>query len=125
MTAKELKEIGKDFLTLCAAGKSRQAFKLYTNNNFKHHNPFFKGDAYSLMVAMEDSSKVNPNRIFEIKHCISDGDLVAYRSYIKQTNNDAGLAVVHILKFSNDKIVEFWDLNQQIPEDMINENGMF
>ena len=120
-----LKEIGKDFLTLCAAGNSREAFKLYVAKNFKHHNAFFKGDADSLMIAMEESSKVNPNRIFDIKHIIMDDDLVAYHSYIQQSNSDSGLAVVHILKFSENKIIEMWDMHQQVPENMVNENGMF
>jgi predicted SnoaL-like aldol condensation-catalyzing enzyme len=125
MTSIAIKEIGKDFLTLCAAGNSKEAFKLYVHKNFKHHNAFFKGDADSLMIAMEESSKENPNRIFDIKHIIMDGDLVAYHSYIKQTQSDVGLAVVHILKFSDNKIIEMWDMHQPIPENMVNENGMF
>jgi predicted SnoaL-like aldol condensation-catalyzing enzyme len=125
MTSKTIKEIGKDFLTLCAAGNSREAFKLYAHKNFKHHNAFFKGDADSLMIAMEESSKENPNIVFNIKHTIMDGDLVAYHSYIKQTQSDVGLAVVHILKFLDNKIIEMWDMHQPIPEKMVNENGMF
>lgn len=119
-----IKEIGRDFLNLCASGNPEKAFSLYTHKNFIHHNPFFKGDADSLMIAMEESSKINPNRVFEIKHMIMDGDLVAYHSYIQQTQSDAGLVVVHILKFVDNKIIEMWDMHQQIPEVMINENGM-
>ena len=125
MTSKTLKEIGKDFLTLCSSGHSREAFKLYVAKNFKHHNIFFRGDADSLMVAMEEGSKENPNRVFDIKHIIMDGDLVAYHSFIQQSNSDAGLAVVHILKFSQNKIIEMWDMHQQVPENMVNENGLF
>jgi len=120
-----IKEIGKDFLTQCAAGNSREAFKLYAHKNFKHHNAFFKGDADSLMIAMEESSKVNPNKVFDIKHMIEDGDLVAYHSFIQQTHSDTGLVVVHILKFSDNKIIEMWDMHQPLPENMVNENGMF
>lgn len=125
MTSITLKQIGRDFLTLCAAGNPREAFKLFAHKNFKHHNAFFKGDADSLMIAMEESSKENPNRVFDIKHILLDGDLVAYHSYLKQTQSDVGLAVVHILKFSDNKIIEMWDMHQPIPENMVNENGMF
>lgn len=125
MTSKTLKEIGQEFLTLCAAGNSREAFKLYADKNFKHHNAFFKGDADSLMIAMEESSKENPNKVFEIKHIIKDEDMVVYHSYIKQSNNDLGFVVVHILKFSNEKITEMWDMHQEVPKDMVNENGVF
>lgn len=77
------------------------------------------------MIAMEESSKENRNRVFEIKNIIMDGDLVAYHSFIQQTQSDAGLVVVHILKFSDNKIIEMWDMHQPIPENMINESGMF
>lgn len=124
MISISIKQIGKDFLTLCAAGNSREAFKLYAHTNFKHHNAFFKVDADSLMIAMEESSKENPNRVFNIKHIIMDGDLAAYHSQIQQTQSDAGLVVVHILKFLDNKIIEMWDMHQQIPENIVNENGM-
>lgn len=120
----KLKEIAKDFLNLCAEGNSRKAFKLYVGNDFKHHNPYFKGDSDSLMVAMEQSDKVRPNEIFEIKQIIEDGNLIATHSYIRQAENSE-FAVVHILKFENEKIVEMWDVIQPFPENMINENGMF
>ncbi|MCB0751280.1 MAG: nuclear transport factor 2 family protein [Ignavibacteriae bacterium] len=118
------KEIAEDFLIKCSAGNSREAFKLYVGENFKHHNPFFKGDGKSLMLAMEESSKTSPNEIFEVKQILEDGNLVAAHSYIKQPNNYE-IAVVHILKFENKKIIELWDVIQPFPENMLNENGMF
>jgi len=120
-----LKEIGKDFLTLCAFGDSRKAFKLYVSKDFKHHNPYFKGDANSLMIAMEENSKENPNNIFEVKQIIKDKNLIAFHSYIKQSKNNLEISVVHILKFENSKIVEVWDIIQPFPEIIKNENGMF
>ena len=120
-----LKDIAKDFLTLCAFGNPREAFKLYVANNFKHHNPYFKGDADSLMIAMEESSKDSPNEIFEIKQTLQDGDLVALHSYIKQGENNLEFAVVHILKFDNFKIIDAWDIIQPFPENFTNEHGMF
>lgn len=120
----QLKEIAREFLTLCAKGSSREAFKLYASENFKHHNPYFKGDADSLIVAMEESDKVHPNKIFEIKQIIEDGNLIAIHSYIKQAEN-LEFSVVHILKFEKEKIIEIWDVIQPFPEKIINENAMF
>ena len=119
------KEIGKDFLNLCACGNPKKAFELYIHKNFKHHNAYFKGDANSLMTAMDESAKQNPNRVFEIKNIIEEDDKIVFHSFIKQSNNDLGMAVIHILKFSENKIIEMWDLAQPIPENLVNENGMF
>jgi predicted SnoaL-like aldol condensation-catalyzing enzyme len=119
------KEMAKHFLTLCARGDSREAFKLYVATEFKHHNAYFAGDAKTLMIAMEDAHKANPNKVFEIQRALEDGDLVAVHSRVKQVRNDADFAVMHIFKFNTDEIVEFWDFGQLVPEDMPNENGMF
>lgn len=119
------KEIAKDFLSLCSDGESKKAFERYADNNIVHHNPYFKGDSNSLINAMAESAQTNSNKIFEVKNIIVNTDMVAVHSYIKQENNDADFAVVHILKFKNDKIVEFWDVVQEIPANIINENGMF
>ena len=118
------KETAKEFLTLCAKGKSREAFTKYVSDNFKHHNAFFKGDKNSLMIAMEESDKEHRNEIFEIKNVLEDGNLIASHSYIRQAKN-LEFAVEHILKFENEKIVEMWDVVQPFPDNMINENEMF
>ena len=46
-------------------------------------------------------------------------------SHIKQNETDRGAAVCHIFRFENNKIVEMWDVGQLIPENMLNEMGMF
>lgn len=119
------KYIAKDFLKLAAKGHSHEAFRLYVDQNFKHHNVYFKGDANTLMLAMEESSRQNPNKTIEIHHAIADKDLVAVHSHVKQNANDSGVAVVHLFRFESGKIVELWDLGQSVPAKMINENGMF
>ncbi|MEN2398573.1 ester cyclase [Flavobacterium sp. MC2016-06] len=119
------KYIAKDFLKLASSGHSHEAFRLYIGKNFKHHNVYFKGDADTLMLAMEESSRQNPNKIFKIHHALVDKDLVAVHSHVKQNSKDSGVAVVHIFRFEEDKIVELWDLGQPVPAETINKNGMF
>ncbi|PKP12209.1 MAG: polyketide cyclase [Bacteroidetes bacterium HGW-Bacteroidetes-3] len=119
------KERAQHFLKLTSKGNSREAFKLYVDQNFKHHNVYFKGDANTLMIAMEEDAKVNPNKIFEIQRALEDGDLVAVHSRFRQNPNDTDLAVIHIFRFEKEKIVELWDFAQAAPAEMINENGMF
>jgi predicted SnoaL-like aldol condensation-catalyzing enzyme len=120
-----LKETAIDFLRLCAKGNSREGFRLFAGKDFKHHNAWFKGDAYTLMIAMEVSARVNPDKIFEIQRALEDDDLVAVHSFIKQNPQDMGAAVIHIFRFEGGKIAELWDFGQAIPEEQINENGMF
>lgn len=120
-----LKENAVSFLQLVASGNVREAYQKYTGPNFRHHNPFFRGDAHSLMLAMEENAAKNPHKILEVKRAIEEGDIVAVHSHVKQNQEDLGGAVVHIFRFHNDQIVEFWDVGQPIPDDSPNENGMF
>lgn len=120
-----LKENAVSFLQLVASGNVREAYQRYAGPNFRHHNPFFRGDAHSLMLAMEENAAKNPHKILEVKRAIEEGDIVAVHSHVKQNQEDLGGAVVHIFRFHNDQIVELWDVGQPIPTDSPNENGMF
>lgn len=125
MSTNDYKQIATDFLMLASKGNPREAFSKYVSKNFKHHNIYFKGDGESLMIAMEGNAKKNPNKIFEIKRALQDGDLAAVHSHVRQRPGDPGAAVVHIFRFQNDKIVELWDLGQAVPLETVNENGIF
>jgi predicted SnoaL-like aldol condensation-catalyzing enzyme len=118
-------EIAKSFLTLAASGKVREAYSRYVGPNFRHHNPYFRGDRESLMRAMGENATKNPDKTFEIRLTLEDKDLVATHSLVRQNPKDLGSAVVHIFRFEGDRIVELWDLGQAVPKDSPNENGMF
>ncbi len=120
------KQIAVRFLELAAAGEVDEAYSNYTAPNFKHHNPYYAGDVTSLKEGMRESAIETPNKFFEVQHVIEDGDLVAVHSKIEmQMNGLTILAVVHICRFENGKIAEFWDIGQIQPDPLVNENGMF
>ncbi|UXH45168.1 nuclear transport factor 2 family protein [Rossellomorea vietnamensis] len=119
------KEIAVSFLERVASGDVRGAFKDYTGNDFCHHNPYFRGEPESLMLAMEDNAVKNPDKRFEVKRAMADEETVAVHSHVRQNPDDPGAVVVHIFRFEHGKIVELWDIGQPIPEDPLNENGVF
>lgn len=120
-----LKEKAVSFLLKVASGKVREAYQNYIGPDFRHHNPYFRGDAESLMLAMEENAALTPHKTLEVKHSIQEGDTVVVHSYVKQNPDDLGGAVVHIFRFQDNHIVEMWDIGQAVPEDSPNENGMF
>jgi len=120
-----LKEKAVSFLQTIASGEVREAYRRYIGPGFCHHNPFFRGDAESLMLAMEENAARNPHKIFEVKCVIEEGNIVAVHSHVKQKQDDLGAVVVHMFRFHNDLIVELWDVGQPIPENSPNENGVF
>jgi predicted SnoaL-like aldol condensation-catalyzing enzyme len=119
------KDAATEFLSLVASGNIREAYRKHVDADFRHHNPNFRGDAASLMAAMEKNAAKNPDKSFEIKLALQEGDLVAVFSRVRQKPADTGGAVVHIFRFQGDRISEFWDVGQAVPEKSPNENGMF
>ncbi|MCA1055830.1 nuclear transport factor 2 family protein [Rossellomorea aquimaris] len=119
------KKSAVSFLELVASGQVREAYDRYADSGFLHHNPYFPGDAASLMRAMEENAAVNPDKVFEVKMAIEEGETVAVHSHVKQHRDDVGAVVVHIFRFRNGRIVELWDVGQPIPEESPNENGVF
>ena len=124
-TPADHKQSAIDFLQLAASGKVREAFRKHVGPNFRHHNPYFRGDADSLMAAMETASSENPNKMLEVQRALQDGTLVSVHSRVRQNPKDRGGAVVHIFRFENDRIAELWDVGMGGPEESPNENGMF
>lgn len=118
------KEIAIKFLKMIASGVIEEAFKKYVSEDFKHHNPYFKGDAKALMEAMKGDAYNNPEKELKVLRSIGDAEGVAVHSFVKQNPSDRGFVLAHFFKFQDQKIVELWDLGQAVPKEMINENGM-
>lgn len=118
-------DIATDFLKMCSRGDVRQAYDRYVAECFVHHNAHFAGDRQSLLLAMEQSAAAEPNKSFEVKHVIDGGDRVAVLSHLKRAKAGVEYAVVHIARFADGRIVELWDLGQEIPKDSPNALGMF
>jgi predicted SnoaL-like aldol condensation-catalyzing enzyme len=119
------KEAAVSFLQLVVAGKIREAYDQYISPNFRHHNPYFKGDRESLLVAMEEAETQFPGKVFKVQRVLEDGNLVAVHSSMQLKPEMQEIAVVHLFRFEGELIVEEWEVGQEVPENLPNENGMF
>src|SRR5687768_6956508 len=119
------KEAVRSFLQLAATGDASKAFDLYATPDFRHHNPFFRGDAQSLAKAMEENAAQNPEKTLHIERMIEEGDLVAAHSRVRLKPDAGDNAVVHIFRFEGDLLAELWDIGMGAPENSPNQNGMF
>jgi predicted SnoaL-like aldol condensation-catalyzing enzyme len=119
------RDAAESFMRLVGSGQVREAFRKHAAPGFRHHNPHFRGDADSLMKAMEESAAKFPDRTYEVLNVLEDKDLVAIHSRVRHTPAHRGAALVHIFRFAGERVVELWDIGQDVPEQMPNENGMF
>jgi len=119
------KDSAVSFLEMASSGQVREAYSKFIGKGFRHHNPFFEGSAGSLQAGMEENAKQNPDKVIEVKRVIAEDDFVVVHALVRHKPNDIGVALVHIFRFENGRIVELWDLGQPVPEKSPNQYGMF
>lgn len=119
------KEIALDFLNKVIAGEYDYAYQAYVDLAGKHHNMYTPAGFDSLKTGMQAADAEMPNKHFEIKNVFGSGDLVAVHSHFIPKDGDPGMATVHMFRFENGKIVEMWDVAQQIPKELPNVDGAF
>ena len=119
------KEIAVSFLNLASSGKVREAYEKYIHPDFRHHNPYFKGDRASLMKGMEESAAQFPDKIFEAIRVLADGDMVAVHGKVRLKPDMPWIALMHIFRFEGNLIIEEWEAAQEAPMGSPNENGIF
>ena len=118
-------EIAQSFLKTIMTGEVEEAFEKYISADFKHHNAYTPAGSEALKAGMKQSGSQFPQKIFEIKHLTSEGNIVMTHSLIKFNQDHPGVAVVHIFRIENGKIAELWDVGQLVPTDGLNQDGMF
>lgn len=119
------KELSQSFLSLVTTGDVRKAYDLYVHPDFTHHNQYHTADREALMQGMIGNEENFPHKEFVIKKMLEEGDTVMTYSSLKLGSTMPDMAVVHILRFQDDKIIEMWDCAMQLQADSPNENGVF
>ncbi len=102
-----------------------EAVSRYVDKRYVQHNPYLESGTAPLVDFFVLYFEQNPQASAEIKRVIAEGDLVVVHSLWKEAAEDRGQAVVDIFRVAEGKIVEHWDVSQEIPENPANANGMF
>jgi predicted SnoaL-like aldol condensation-catalyzing enzyme len=124
MDSSDKKETAISFLKLASSGKLDDAYSK-VSPTFRHHNPYFAGEAESLKAGMAEAAKKFPHTTLAVQRVLTDGDLVAVHSRVSHGPDQPDIAVVHIFRFAGDQIAELWDVGMPAPPDSPNKNGMF
>lgn len=120
------KKLVRDFYEMAFnQHKPTEAAKKYIGSKYIQHNPYVPNGAEAFYSYFEKHFKENPKSHVEIKRVIGDGDLVALHLNSKENEKDRGRAIVDIFRVENGKIVEHWDVIQEVPEKTANGNTMF
>ena len=97
----------------------------YLGPRYVQHNPFAEDGPEGLKKFIEWRKQNLPNAKSVIKRAFADGDYVILHVHSVREKDTRGRAIVDIFRLENGKIVEHWDVVQEIPEKAANTNGMF
>ena len=117
--------IAAEFLTMVADGRVDAAYEAFVAPGFRHHNPWFRGDADALRRGMAENVAQFPEKNLVVHRTLEDGNEVVVLSHVRHTPDERGYAVMHWFRFEGDRIAELWDLGQEVPAESANDNGMF
>jgi predicted SnoaL-like aldol condensation-catalyzing enzyme len=105
--------------------KDVDAALAYVGDRYTQHNPNAADGPEGFRKFIGFLREKFPNSHSEIKRSFVDGDYVILHVHAVREPGTKGNAIVDIFKLENGKIVEHWDVVQDIPEKAANQNGMF
>ena len=119
------KKIVVDFYEKGLNQKDYDAAAKHFGPRYVQHNPGAANGPEGFKRLVGFLKEKFPNSRNEIKRVIAEGDLVVLHVHSKRSPEDRGRAIVDIFKVENGKIVEHWDVIQDVPEKSANDNTMF
>jgi predicted SnoaL-like aldol condensation-catalyzing enzyme len=126
--AADLEANKKTVLEFYEAGLNKKDFDAaakYFGPKYIQHNPGAPDGIEGFKTFVNFLRSKFPNSHSEIRKVFADGDYVILHVHAVREPGTLGRAIVDIFRLEDGKIVEHWDVAQDIPEKMPHGNGMF
>ena len=114
-----------EFYDVAINKKDFEAASKYFGPKYIQHNPGAPDGIEGFKTFVNFLREKFPNSKSEIKKVFAEGDFVILHVHAVREPGTRGRAIVDIFRLENGKIVEHWDVAQDIPEKMPHNNGMF
>ena len=121
------KQIVVDYYTTSFGGDPEKAAADYLVPDYIQHNPTVADGPDEFIRGVRLLRDQYPNMRLEIKRVIAEGDLVATHSIVAldpDDPEDRGRVFADFFRLEDGRIVEHWDVIQEVPETAANANGM-
>jgi predicted SnoaL-like aldol condensation-catalyzing enzyme len=126
--AADLEANKKTVVEFYEAGLNKKDFDAaskFFGPKYIQHNPGARDGIEGFKAFLAFLREKFPNSHSEIKKVFAEGDYVILHVHAVREPGTRGRAIVDIFRLENGKIVEHWDVAQDIPEKMPHNNGMF
>ena len=105
--------------------KDFDAASKHLGSRYIQHNPVAADGPEGLKGFIGFLRDKFPSSKSEIKRVFAEGDYVILHVHAVREPGTRGRAIIDIFRLENGKIVEHWDVAQDVPEKAANANGMF
>jgi len=107
------------------AGQPEEAAARARGETYTQHNPGAQDGPAAFIGYTHWLRGRFPELNLDIKRVLADGDMVVTHSNLHLAPGDRGMAVADFWRLEDGKIVEHWDVVQEVPEESANGNTMF
>jgi predicted SnoaL-like aldol condensation-catalyzing enzyme len=118
------RQVVEDFLDLINNHRrAREAFERHVSDRYVQHNPTI-ADGRESAIALIEGLVAADGFAASVRRMVAEGDLVAVHMQLTLAGG-ANMAVMDMFRLEGGKIVEHWDVIQEVPVEAHNENLMF
>lgn len=114
-----------EFYDKALTQKDFEAAARHLGPRYTQHNPVAADGPEGLKAFIQFLRDKFPNARSEIKRVFAEGDYVIVHVHAIREPGTRRRAIIDIFKLENGKLVEHWDVAQDVPEKAANANGMF
>ena len=107
--------------------KPAEAVEKYGGSHYIQHNPKAPDGFEAFNQFVTGFVEQFPQSSLDIKRAVAEGYLVVTHSLLKTSPEDRGTAAADLFRLEDGKIVEHWDVAQDVPpaDEFVYGNGMF
>jgi predicted SnoaL-like aldol condensation-catalyzing enzyme len=91
---------------------------------YTQHNPEIADGREGLATFVHELTAQFPEFSVSVERVIAEGDLVAAHVYATRSPGDRGVVSMDMFRLEDGRLVEHWDVVQEIPDAAANSNGM-
>jgi predicted SnoaL-like aldol condensation-catalyzing enzyme len=124
-TPEQNKAVVLDYYRTAFAGDPERAVREHFGPVYIQHNPQADDGPEAFVRFVKWLRSENPDLIIDIKRAIAEGDMVATHSHLILKAGQPGRALADFFRLEDGKVVEHWDVIQDVPDESANPNGMF